>query len=495
MKLPPPRRCHMLAAALFVTAAAIYGSLVPLDFRPLPLDETLRRFQQIPYLTLGIGSRADLVANILLFVPISFLWLGGLALDRRGRLGRWGAAGLVLVLGAALGVGIELVQIWFPPRTTSLNDCYAQSVGSILGVIFWLAFGQSLVNWGRGFSRPSQPAARMDWLLQAYLLGLVVYSVLPLDLTLSLTDLARKWRDGRIVLVPFTDAHATLAYLYQSTIDALMFLPVGMLAARVMMRRTASRRTAVYGSDRAPSVSPWRVTALAAAAGGLVSLGIETAPVLVYSRFTSLTDVFWAVCGAMCGGILVAWYYRPAARPAAEVRDRGSDGTAGQAEYKVAVPGWSAPLAWTAAGVSYAALLVYGFCAPFDFLHDPAQLRARYQGMYSRVPFEALYYGSEFHAVTEVIKKTVLFGVLGMLVVLAVRRMPGPVVVRRLALLILLLAAAALGLGIELLQVALPPHVADFTDVLLYIAGIVAGIALTGAIVGYGPPPAHDVRS
>jgi hypothetical protein len=48
-----------LAYAVFV----VYGSLVPLEFRALPLDEAWSRFQHMPFLDLGLGSRADWVAN------------------------------------------------------------------------------------------------------------------------------------------------------------------------------------------------------------------------------------------------------------------------------------------------------------------------------------------------------------------------------------------------------------------------------------------------
>ena len=58
------------------SAFVIYGSLVPLHFRRQPMDMAWEYFQHIPYLDLGIGSRADWVANILLFVPLAYLWLG-----------------------------------------------------------------------------------------------------------------------------------------------------------------------------------------------------------------------------------------------------------------------------------------------------------------------------------------------------------------------------------------------------------------------------------
>jgi hypothetical protein len=65
--LPDPGRLGLacLVYALFV----VYGSLVPLDFHPRPLADAWAAVQQIPYLRLGITSRADWVANILLIYP------------------------------------------------------------------------------------------------------------------------------------------------------------------------------------------------------------------------------------------------------------------------------------------------------------------------------------------------------------------------------------------------------------------------------------------
>ena len=80
-----PSRLRLALAALLFTALAIYGSLVPLQYRPLEFAEALRRFRDIPMLQLSIESRADWVANVLLFVPIGFLWLGVGSVDRRSR--------------------------------------------------------------------------------------------------------------------------------------------------------------------------------------------------------------------------------------------------------------------------------------------------------------------------------------------------------------------------------------------------------------------------
>ena len=54
-------------------AFVVYGSLVPFEYRSHTLDEALRAFVSIKYLDLGVVSRADWVANIVLYVPLAFL--------------------------------------------------------------------------------------------------------------------------------------------------------------------------------------------------------------------------------------------------------------------------------------------------------------------------------------------------------------------------------------------------------------------------------------
>ncbi|MDH3281825.1 MAG: VanZ family protein, partial [Gammaproteobacteria bacterium] len=104
----------------------MYGSLVPFDYRALPLEEALSKFLAIPYRKLGVGSRADWIANLVLYVPLGYLaaaWAESSARLRAWVLGRT----LVLALFSLLvAVAVEFMQLFFPPRTVSLNDLVAE---------------------------------------------------------------------------------------------------------------------------------------------------------------------------------------------------------------------------------------------------------------------------------------------------------------------------------------------------------------------------------
>ena len=72
-----PKRTYVILSLCYL-AFVIYGSLIPFQFRSLPIAEAIDRFRHIPYLHLGIQSRADFIANILLYIPLSFFLAGAL---------------------------------------------------------------------------------------------------------------------------------------------------------------------------------------------------------------------------------------------------------------------------------------------------------------------------------------------------------------------------------------------------------------------------------
>ena len=49
---------------LLYLSFVVYGSLVPLQYVDRPWDDAVQAFRNIPFLTLGIDSRADWVANV-----------------------------------------------------------------------------------------------------------------------------------------------------------------------------------------------------------------------------------------------------------------------------------------------------------------------------------------------------------------------------------------------------------------------------------------------
>ena len=202
MQAVPPLRPDLPAtsAILFYTGLVylvfvIYGSLVPLDFHYRPLAEAWQSFTNIPYLQLGVGSRADWVANILLYIPLALLFSAGLA--RRDD-SVWVALikAITVLLGCMLlATTLEFTQIFFPPRTVSLNDLIAELSGTLTGIVLWRVFGSRLAGVAAQISQGGPKAVRSA--VVVYVLAYLALSLFPYDFLISGAELTSKLSSGR----------------------------------------------------------------------------------------------------------------------------------------------------------------------------------------------------------------------------------------------------------------------------------------------------------
>jgi VanZ family protein len=219
-------------AAVGYLVFVVYGSLVPLDYNPFPFDQALTKFKNIPFLELGIESRADWIANILLYIPLSFLLTGTL----RTYLGKGFFYSIflsVVVAGfcIATAVFIEFIQQFFPPRTVSLNDLLAESLGTLIGIMSWFLIGEKLQNYFRLIGQG-------NWLSikSAVILFLAVYvflSLFPFDFVTSMSELDNKLASGHDSF--FFDIKACqdslLRCVVKLIVEMLVLVPLGVLFA------------------------------------------------------------------------------------------------------------------------------------------------------------------------------------------------------------------------------------------------------------------------
>lgn len=439
----------LLWLGLLYLVFVVYGSLVPLDYHALPWDEAVARFQAIPFLSLGIGSRADWVANLLLFIPLAFLWSGALAHGRHPALGAILTL-FVLLAATALSLGIEFTQLFFPQRTVSQNDIAAEALGAIIGTTCWWGFGARLLAWYEGWHRETEPAGMAERIAWVYFAVVIGYSVLPLDLTISVVEIYHKWHEGKVNLIPFADLPANfMQALYQIGTDILLWVPLAWLWR------------ARPGRD---NLKVWRMTFLAAVA-------VEFMQLFVYSRVSDVTDLFTGALGAGIG----AWLGG---------RQFGRAGKAGSAA-RAASPNWlrlALALAWLP-------VLMLVFWYPFDVRTDSIFVRERMDFL-TRVPFQVYYYGTEFRAITEVFHKTLFFAPLGALLAWWVSGLSWRW--RGYAMAAALAAIIVVALGIELGQVLLPGKYPDTTDWFLESAGGILGYLLFQALPTRQRRPANS---
>ena len=342
---------------------------------------------------------------------------------------------------AALAVTIEFTQLWFPPRTVSQNDIIAEAIGGVAGTLLWLTTGQPTAEWLRTIARTRRRSDRFVQLLQLYLVGFIAYAVLPLDLTISSSDLLDKLRNGRLVLVPFSDLRADAESAYGLVRDLVVFFPIGILLSRW----------------RTPGDSQVRSIGMTTLLGALVAGFIELSQVFVLTRYASTTDVILDSVSAFGAALIMQrWAGGARAHRQRSGRLHGTD------------------CCWLLGALAWAVVIVVIFCAPFDVSGSSQEWRERYEGIWA-VPFSRLYYSTEYNAVSDVLRKLLMFGGFGALATQARRTWHLPAAVDALLRVAVVFAGTGLALGIEIAQVVLPPHIPDITDVALGALGTLLG--------------------
>src|SRR5207302_801942 len=145
---------------------------------------------------------------------------------------------------AALSVAIEFVQLYFPPRTVSLNDIAVESLGGLVGALTWLAVGQRLTEWLRGLSTITGVEGLAGRFMPAYLFLLLVVQLMPFDLAVRPEGVAVKYHEGKIWLLPFQHVvqggGETVVKLFT---NMACFLPLGFLKVLVRRRKPKTRRS------------------------------------------------------------------------------------------------------------------------------------------------------------------------------------------------------------------------------------------------------------
>lgn len=415
--------------AVFYLILVFYGSWVPLDFTYRPFLEALLVFSVLPFSDQVIESATDWATNLILLVPLSFLVAQRLLPTRRG-LSKLIVRISIVVLGIALAFLLEFSQLYFPSRTVSQKDILALSLGAVVGVVAQQKWGNGVERWLDRLWQNERGQSRLSQLLQVYLLVFFVFSVLPLDLTISVVEIYHKWNEGSLVLLPFGGLKGgVFDNLYETITDLLVWVPVGVFLAL----------------DRRPSLP--RVAGIAWLAAAI----IEIAQIFVYSRVTDVTDVVLAGFGAAIG----AWMASHGTRLGALMA-----GTRARFWYSL----------WCA----WAVVVLCIFWFPYNFRSEGVFLEPALAAL-TRLPFLMLYQGSEFQAVNEMLRKLGFFLPGGIIWGVAVHKGNGS---KGEAGIFGVLALVSLAFVVEIGQLFLPMKFADFTDVLIMTLGGVLGLKI-----------------
>lgn len=218
---------RLFGAALVIwLCGIIYGSFIPFHFHPYSFAHALARFGHVPWLRLGEADRADWVANLLLYMPLSF-FAAAAFLPRLSDAGRMGATVAIFVASVVIAVAVEFGQVYFPGRTVSLNDIMAESLGAGLGLTVWWWVGGRV---GRAVEIVRERKSGLGrTLLTIYAVGYLVLSLYPYDFVASPSELEAKLTSGSVGLVYASKARGGLVEgMVKLAAEILAAAPLGM---------------------------------------------------------------------------------------------------------------------------------------------------------------------------------------------------------------------------------------------------------------------------
>lgn len=309
-----------------VYASTVVGVVGP-HFVPIDPSEALRRLIHMPYVDHGSDQRSDWMGNLVMLVPLGFLVAGWLAADRHrserprperpldatgakygndedtasdGGEGEAGAARPGLSVASAIGAFllcfafillVKYGQLFFPPRTVTLNYVLAQSIGAIIGILLFGLLCSPLTRLHRDRNRLES----LRITLRIYTGLLIVFMLLPLDFALNADDLAAQF--GKLPGTVFGlsgEDRPLLVRLAVAVAGVLAVAPVGAMLTLVGRGR-------VY-VGRSTSVVAW--------IGCFAMLAVYALTTLVISGTASLPAVITRTFGIALGSWLMHWLVR-----------------------------------------------------------------------------------------------------------------------------------------------------------------------------------------
>lgn len=221
---------RFVAPTFFYAALVVYGSLLPFAYAPRDFSEALSAFRALQLLDLGMLDRADWIANGVLFAPLGALIYASFAGTRASLICALGA----FVLSGLIAVALEFAQLYFPPRTVSLNDLVSEAIGSVAGIVLWMAAAPRTVRVISTLRAGGQGMLRAVLLLYALLyLGL---SFFPYDFVVSLREFTavNGARPAWFSLAQYCSGSFDCAR--RGAVEIVASAPIGMLLASILNR-------------------------------------------------------------------------------------------------------------------------------------------------------------------------------------------------------------------------------------------------------------------
>ncbi len=278
----------VLYAAIMVYSSTVIGPSGP-NFVYRDPGLVFRAFLATRYVPHGSDQRADWVGNLLMLVPFGFIVTASLWPARPGRSVAAVLGSVLICVGTILA--IKYLQLFFPPRTVTLNYIIAQTLGAVIGTAFYAVWHHRI---GRALSRRDLVAALVV-ALRLYTSALCLFILMPLDFALNTTDLARLMArlPETLLILPGQDRPPVVRFV-AIVMAAVAFIPVGMMLTFV--------RRGIYEVRRGLLAVGGIGLVLTAALYGLTALVISAYPVM--------PAILYRTAGIVAGAAALRWIAR-----------------------------------------------------------------------------------------------------------------------------------------------------------------------------------------
>lgn len=280
-------RDNKLVTFVCITVGMIYLSLIPFKFKSHSLEGLKENFIQEFYKVPKLFSYGDLFSNFLLYIPFGF-FLYSLFREEKKFIRKFYNVLLVWSLAVILSQFTETLQFYVQTRVASFFDVCLNSIGALVGAIFAILFFNSLKQ---VFINQDAKIARQKryQLLKFYVLGFFLYYFYPFDLTIRPGEIWDKYKQGRIVLIPFSDLISKTDGLAEFIFDAFSYVPVAIFLLIFLERREFKRKQLNIIIFFLPFF-------------------VEFLQLMIFSRFASVTDLLSGTIGCFLGLKLIPFF-------------------------------------------------------------------------------------------------------------------------------------------------------------------------------------------
>ncbi len=404
----------------------IYGSLVPFNFNGISLIEGLERFAEVDKDTIAITAtnRADWFTNFLLMIPAYTCLL--LVNSRQ----KFGLRSVIYALSAmfaiaCVSVAIEFAQVFFDGRISSFKDVYSQVLGMCLAFVIFFMLRKRAHALLCKFSS-TKPADKWEVYATLILLVFIFYNLMPFDLSMSFTEIANKWSEGKISTIPFLSVvQNPFQGLLSIAVDTLIWLGI----------TWCFLKSGKYHFQKVATI--------------VVSIAIvlEILQLTVLSRYTDITDVIVAIIAVVLAKKLFTRH---------AIHTQSADQSSSKMSYVIA-----------AALIYY--LMLLGFATfPMDIVGR--KQFATSLGNYFSTPFEVYWKDQPYVAISNIIRKIAVMIPLGMLIAYWRQHLREPKIANVLAVFVVLAVFFQ-----EFVQTLIASKVASISDTVLNFLGLFLG--------------------